>query len=372
MSVNKLLKAIGDIDDKYIEEYDSYKPKSMVIKIIPCAVIAACAVVTLIISLNIHGRNPVIPEDNPENFISFVTEKPTGTPIKDKEETVLGNNNIETNEPVTAEPENPPVSEEIVRGGANRVLEAVDDIKKSKEKNNIQDDMNVTVFDDNNLTGENNLNAFEEQTPPSGDLKSEMPERTSAAEDKPDNIIIPSKAPNQSTNLPDVTATPKPVVTATPVSTPLTYIEWYTVYVNDTPYQTTVPPAESDNPSDETPDMPDSTKTPSIAAGDEEDIVEVTEQEVENKKFTLRDASQDLKNIFVEETPYSYIEGTPVYCVKGLEKCYLRFLHRGKLITIWASSDKEELLIKTAKILLEDKLFYEVTPDMRHYIVVWR
>ena len=89
MSVNKLLKAIGDIDDKYIEEYDSYKPKSMVIKIIPCAVIAACAVVTLIISLNIHGRNPVIPEDNPENFISFVTEKPTGTPIKDKEETVL-------------------------------------------------------------------------------------------------------------------------------------------------------------------------------------------------------------------------------------------------------------------------------------------
>lgn len=43
MSTRNLIDAIGNIDDKYIEEYHMYKSKPVIVRIIPYIAATACA-----------------------------------------------------------------------------------------------------------------------------------------------------------------------------------------------------------------------------------------------------------------------------------------------------------------------------------------
>lgn len=81
MSTRNLIDAIGNIDDKYIEEYHMYKSKPVIVRIIPYIAATACAAAALAIGLKFGGNSPVIPEDNNTTVISKMTQRPSETPI---------------------------------------------------------------------------------------------------------------------------------------------------------------------------------------------------------------------------------------------------------------------------------------------------
>ena len=81
MSTRNLIDAIGNIDDKYIEEYHMYKSKPVIVRIIPYIAATACAAAALAIGLKFGGNSPVIPEDNNTTVISMMTQRPSETPI---------------------------------------------------------------------------------------------------------------------------------------------------------------------------------------------------------------------------------------------------------------------------------------------------
>lgn len=82
MSTKKLMDAIGEIDDKYIDEYSSYKAKPLIVRIVPYGALAACALLALIIGLNMQQDNPIKP-NNTSPVISYITDKPEDTRVKE-------------------------------------------------------------------------------------------------------------------------------------------------------------------------------------------------------------------------------------------------------------------------------------------------
>ena len=83
MSRKKLLDAIGSIDEKYIDEYASYQPKSKIIRWMPYEIVAACAVLMLAVGIWMlrDGGDAKLPEADPAGITAAgrASERPDQT-----------------------------------------------------------------------------------------------------------------------------------------------------------------------------------------------------------------------------------------------------------------------------------------------------
>lgn len=77
MSTKMLIEAIGKIDDKYVEEYKDYKAKPTIVKALPYATVAACALLAVIIGKSNIDTKTELPTDDINTVV--VTVEPTST-----------------------------------------------------------------------------------------------------------------------------------------------------------------------------------------------------------------------------------------------------------------------------------------------------
>lgn len=402
MSTRNLIDAIGNIDDKYIEEYHMYKSKPVIVRIIPYIAATACAAAALAIGLKFGGNSPVIPEDNNTTVISKMTQRPSETPIHSE---IAYVDTPTPSEPLSTDSNNNDNNSTnsdtyLSQNKHNRNYITGDNSDLLKHSSDmIFNEINA----DNQLTNNTQYTALLQTNPPNGFIYD--PDKKYAI-DNPDNGYInncplpgasytpdnrPSRTPSHNndgdtdptaapTNAPSIiiawnngsvigslyyinnptgpddNVTPAPSYTNAPVytNTPsYTGSPSYTdepIYTTSAPKPTYFPSAEKPQPSC-SPDAPTNIPLPEGAIMDKIKYTNIPSiQQGETAYITvvqktnvtadnLADANTDLQNIFNSSLQYSYINNTPVYCVQGHNQyLYIRFLHNGTLYTIWTDT----------------------------------
>lgn len=407
MSRKKLMDAIGSIDETFIEEYASYQPKSRIVRWMPYELAAACAV--LLIGAGVwmwKGNSNLTPSDGNSSKIvadqdSFPSREPDHTSVPYDETTPLPTASEEAEEPDAAAGIQEQEDEQNGQNGQSREHKSVTADGRTTQESDIPDVISTDV-------------PFVENEPDKEEDSDNSSSGFGLPSDNPDSVLKPQPAspkppfPDQeqvswnivtACNEPydgvidrlleevKVTDAPAPLPSMIPEEHPSSSMEPMATMAPADPEP--VAPADPDSSGD-CPGVPDSSGSSMseqlhdrwvcydetltedyqlsvlfenqdsfdsasvlylYLKGQDSTICIAQERTAaSNLREASRLSSQDVFNYNPTEHMFCDVS---VYFVKDRnDHCYVRFLYKGILVTLWENGASEDFVLQLVESML--------------------